>query len=310
MTKLFQKIFLIAIFAQSLVYATEIKVYFSPSDKVDNFILENLKKAKKSVYITSYSFNWKQGYDTLKAIAEKGVDVKILVNFLQPNYHNHKNLSIKKWDKKAVALHSKFIIIDEKYVFVGSANFTESSLVWDSNNILFIDDPEIAKFFSDNFFSLWKKSCLSNNVSLKKEMIEIYLSPAVDCTSVIINEIKKATNSIKFAIFSFTSDAIGEEICKKGMRGIKIYGIFEGSQNPVSNEYYYLKRIHFFKIKKDCFVENIHDKLMIVDDNVAVTGSFNYSLSASRNIETLIIVKQKDLVGLFVKKFKHLWLWY
>ncbi|HPP67118.1 MAG TPA: phospholipase D-like domain-containing protein, partial [bacterium] len=212
--------------------------------------------------------------------------------------------------KKSSILHAKFAIIDGNCVFVGSANFTDSSLGWDSNNILFIDDKEIADFFSRNFMHLWLNLSLSDCYFLKKDYIEIYFSPLSDCLSIINNHIKQARQMIRFAMFSFTLDAIGQEICRAGLKGIKTYGIFEKSQNPVSNEYYFLKKLPFIHIKRDCFVKNIHDKFLIIDDNIVLTGSFNYTQSARKNIETLIVLRNNCLVSQYVKRWKHLWLWY
>lgn len=306
-----RKIIVLIFFLQYLSHAAEMSAYFSPSDKIDRIIIKKLQEAKKSVYIASYTFNWKQGYDILENLAKKGIEVKILTNF-QPyqNFSIARNLQIKRWDKKSCALHSKFIVIDEKYTFVGSANFTESSMWWDSNNILFINDETIGKFFAENFFSLWSRSIISKGQLLINDFIEIYFSPVSDCALIVKNEIKKAKESLKFAMFVFTSDAIGEEICRTGIEGIKVYGIFEGSQNPSSNEYSFMKKIHFLKVKKDCFVNNIHDKFLIIDRNTVLTGSFNYTETARKNIETLIVIKQPDIVSRFLKRWRYLWIWY
>lgn len=304
------EIFLLVILIHSWLYALEIKAYFSPSSKIDSVIFKKLKQAKKSIFIASYTFNWPEGYKLLEELAAKGIEIKILLNFPIETCGTLKNLHIKMWNKKGCAMHAKFIVIDGKYVFVGSANFTESSMAWDSNNILFINDEITGKFFAENFISLWSNSTLSQKHSIKTDTIEFYFSPASDCISIIASELKKAKESLKFAMFCFTSDIIGQELIKAGIKGIKVYGIFEGSQNPISNEYTVMKKIHLLRIKKDCFVENIHDKFLIVDHKVVLTGSFNYTMAATRNVETLIVLRQPDTVLSFVKRWKHLWLWY
>lgn len=310
MLKIGRILFCLLVLINPNLYSNEFKLYFSPSNKVDRIIIETFKKAKKSIFIASYTFDWPEGCKLLNELAEKGVDVKILLNFLPKNQEVLKNVGIKKWDKRNCAMHAKFIVIDNEYVFVGSANFTESSMIWDSNNILFIYDQKIGKFFAENFISLWCNRALSQNSSFKTEAIDFYFSPISDCTSVIVNEVRKARESIKFAMFCFTSDIIGQEIIKAGIRGVKVFGIFENSQNPISNEYLVMKKIHLLKVKKDCFVENIHDKFLIIDDRVALTGSFNYTLAATRNIETLIVLKDPSLVKHIAKRWRYLWLWY
>ncbi|MCX7704768.1 MAG: phospholipase D-like domain-containing protein [bacterium] len=302
---------LLIIFLSAWLCVAEVKVYFSPSNKVDRIILEKLKHVRKSVLIVSYTFDWQEGYRILKDLAGKGIEVKILLNFPPENFiKGCKVLDIKGWNKKRSALHAKFLVIDSKYAFVGSANFTESSLAWDSNNILFIDDETIGKFLTENFFSLWSNSSLSQTCSIKTNEIEFYFSPSSACMEIIVNEIKKAKETLKFAMFCFTSDIIGQEIIRAGIKGIRVYGIFEGSQNPISNEYIVMKKIHLLKIKKDCFVKNIHDKFLIIDDKTVLTGSFNYTTAATRNIETFIILREPKIVSAFTKRWRYLWLWY
>ncbi len=302
---------ILALLQPFILSATDIKVYFSPEDKIDRIILENIKQAKKSVYIVSYSFNWDEGLESLNKIAEYGVNVKVLLQFPPSNtYKENKKALIKLWNKKSSVLHAKFVVIDEKYVFVGSPNLTESSLAWDSNNILFIKDNNIGKFFSENFLSLWSRMPDSNLKNYKDNSIEIYFSPEYDCLSIIKDNINNAKQTLRFAMFSFTLDEIGEEMFIAGFKGIKIYGIFEKSQNPISNEYYFLKNFPFIKIKKDCFVKNIHDKFLVIDDNIVLTGSFNYTQSARKNVETLIVLKDNRIASEYIKRWKHLWLWY
>ncbi|HOK79481.1 MAG TPA: phospholipase D-like domain-containing protein [bacterium] len=307
--KKFRQFFIPLLLLQSIVYCSDIKVYFSPCQKVDRLIINRLLQAKKSVYIATYTFGWSDGFETLEKLSRKGIDVKILLQFPQENVSiKITQTKIKQWDKKSCHLHAKFIVIDERYVFVGSANFTESSLMWDSNNIVFFNDGNIGKFFAKNFLLLWSGSMDCN--TYKDQVVEIYFSPTTDCAQIIRNEIGKAEKNIKFAMFSFTSDSIAEEICKVGLKGVQIYGIFENSQNPASNEYEFLKRFHFFHIKKDCFVENIHDKFTIIDEKIVLTGSFNYTESARKNIETLIIIRKPDVATFYSKRWKYLWLWY
>ncbi|HOJ30462.1 MAG TPA: phospholipase D-like domain-containing protein [bacterium] len=271
--------------------------------------MDRMLQAKKSVYIATYTFGWNEGFETLEKLAKKGIDIKILLQFPQENINfKHTHIKIKQWNKKNCRLHAKFIVIDGKYVFAGSANFTENSLIWDSNNIVFFDNENAGKVFAENFLLLWNGSM--DCKTYKDQTVEIYFSPVYDCTQIIRNEIGKAQDNIKFAMFSFTSDSIAEEICRIGLKGVKIYGIFEGSQNPVSNEYDFLKRFHFFNIKKDCFVENIHDKFTVIDEKTVLTGSFNYTESARKNIETLIVIKRPDITALYSRRWKHLWLWY
>ncbi|ERL60671.1 phospholipase D-like domain-containing protein [Piscirickettsia salmonis] len=47
-----------------------------------------------------------------------------------------------------------------------------------------------------------------------------------------------------------------------------------------------------------------HNKVIIVDDNMVITGSFNFTYSAQkRNAENVLIIKDKKLAGLYIKNY-------
>jgi phosphatidylserine/phosphatidylglycerophosphate/cardiolipin synthase-like enzyme len=49
----------------------------------------------------------------------------------------------------------------------------------------------------------------------------------------------------------------------------------------------------------------MHDKVMIIDDQVVVTGSFNYTYSAEhRNVENLLVIRDPALAAQYVQHWK------
>ena len=48
-------------------------------------------------------------------------------------------------------MHSKVIIIDERYVITGSLNFSTSAEESNDENVIIIDNPDIARLYLQNF---------------------------------------------------------------------------------------------------------------------------------------------------------------
>ena len=54
-------------------------------------------------------------------------------------------------------MHSKSIIIDNKYIVTGSMNLSNSGEKKNDENTLIIEDKRLAEFYRDFFLYLWKK---------------------------------------------------------------------------------------------------------------------------------------------------------
>ena len=49
-----------------------------------------------------------------------------------------------------------------------------------------------------------------------------------------------------------------------------------------------------------------HNKIIIIDKETVITGSFNLTAAADKNAENVIIIRSKDLAALYVDNFlKH-----
>jgi len=52
----------------------------------------------------------------------------------------------------------------------------------------------------------------------------------------------------------------------------------------------------------------LHDKVIIIDNAIVATGSFNYSSNADEsNEENLVIVDNPEIAALYLQEFDKLW---
>ena len=52
-------------------------------------------------------------------------------------------------------MHNKIIIIDERYVITGSLNFSTSAEESNDENVIIIDNPDIARLYMLDFDRVW-----------------------------------------------------------------------------------------------------------------------------------------------------------
>ena len=143
---------------------TEIEAYFSPQDKIThNVILPMIKHAQNYIYIPTFLITDMKIVNELINAQARGVEVKIIIDALNASgkYSKHKILRnagiLVKTENYAGKMHSKSMIIDDKYTLIGSMNFSNSGENKNDENLVVIKDSEITKFYKTFFQYQWDK---------------------------------------------------------------------------------------------------------------------------------------------------------
>ena len=72
-------------------------------------------------------------------------------------------------------MHDKFMVVDSRFVFCGTANWTPTDLEHNSNNFVFIDHPGVAAQFTAEHEQMWNGAYGNNKVELDLQRTLIYL---------------------------------------------------------------------------------------------------------------------------------------
>ena len=153
---------------------------------------------------------------------------------------------------------------------------------------LFIVFVLAAAYVSNNFRRLRMPS--------KLPPIEIKFSPQGGCTDAIVQEIEAARQSILVQAYSFTSKLIAAALVEAHKRGVRVEVILDSEQ--VSDAHSEIDSLVWAGIPTQIDAEHAiaHNKVMVIDDGVVITGSFNFTHQAERsNAENLLIIRDKDI---------------
>jgi phosphatidylserine/phosphatidylglycerophosphate/cardiolipin synthase-like enzyme len=135
----------------------------------------------------------------------------------------------------------------------------------------------------------------------------VYFSPRGGCENQVINWINKANSSIHVLIYSFTLDSVGNALIEALDRHIEVKIVFEKGQIGQSSEYQRLRN-SAVDVRNDTNPSYMHDKIMIVDGKVVLTGSFNWSNNAeNENNENLLIITSTSLATTYENEFQKIW---
>ncbi len=149
---------------ETIVGASTISVYFSPQDNIINSkIIPLINKSTTSIYIPTFLITNKDLTNSLIEAKNRGVKIKIILDAANSNsvYSMHKKLRENGIDVKvenyAGKMHAKSIIIDNKYLIIGSMNFSKSGNTKNDENVIILTNPKLAEFYIKYFNELWNK---------------------------------------------------------------------------------------------------------------------------------------------------------
>ena len=145
------------------VSGSKISVYFSPYDKTSKYIIPLINSAKEYIYLPTFLITHSNISDALINAKRRGVDIKIIIDAGNTStLHSKLDILRKagvqvKTEIFAGKMHSKTMIIDNKYIIAGSMNFSNSGENKNDENCLIIENHKLAKDYRNFFMYLWNK---------------------------------------------------------------------------------------------------------------------------------------------------------
>jgi phosphatidylserine/phosphatidylglycerophosphate/cardiolipin synthase-like enzyme len=138
-----------------------IQVLFSPEDDVIQNIIPYVQGAQTSIYFMAFTYTQADLGAAMIDRFQAGVDVQGVFEvtgseseFGQMTPLFCANIPVRQ-DGNPAFLHHKVIIIDEKIVITGSLNFTNNANESNNENVIIIQDPQIAQYYIKEFQRVW-----------------------------------------------------------------------------------------------------------------------------------------------------------
>jgi len=200
--------------------------------------------------------------------------------------------------------HQKYIVRDGSAVLTGSTNFTNTGVGRNLNHLVIVYDRKVANTYSREFKEIQQGHFGKLNeghdekprdVEVSGVPIRILFAPDHAPEMEIMKQMAKAKKRIDFAIFTFSkSSGIDDQMILLKEAGIIVRGVLDGRQanqkwaatRPIKNA-----GATLFQVSSQGNLGKLHHKLMVIDEQVIVAGSFNYTGPANRlNDENIIVL--------------------
>ena len=133
-----------------------------------------------------------------------------------------------------------------------------------------------------------------------------------ECESLLVSEINTATNEIVTAIYSFTGSRIANALINASRRNVKILLKYDQKQKEWEGMEKAIKRLESAHIKCVPVVmrgerDAMHHKFMVIDKRKVLTGSFNFTVNASKyNYENINVIDSADIARAYTEEFERI----
>jgi len=149
-------------------------------------------------------------------------------------------------------------------------------------------------------------AALALDVDIGHAPVEVYFSPNNGATDAIVREIDRARSEILVQAYSFTSVPIAKALLKAHRRGVKVRAILDKSQKTQK----YSSASFLTNSGIPTYIDDkhaiAHNKIIIIDRAVVITGSFNFTKAAEeKNAENLLIIRSKELAKPYLENWQR-----
>ena len=287
----------------------------------DTHLAAAIDQAQVSVDVAIYDLNLWSIRDALVAAQQRGVNVRFVTesdNLDEPEIHDLQAAGIPVLgDRREGLMHNKFVVIDEQEVWTGSMNYTTTDGYLNDNHLARLRSDRLAEIYTSEFNEMFVDdrfgpdagAALSNpGFRVNQTEVEVYFSPEDGTAQRLAELISGARSSVVFLAFSFTSDLLAEAMLERASQGVVVMGVFEEAQvtSNIGSQYApFLER--GIDVRLDSNPRNMHHKVIVIDEQIVVIGSYNFSSSAERrNDENTVILHNPHIAALFVQEFQRI----
>lgn len=215
----------------------QVDVYFNdPGTRPDNnwrrpdglaAMINMIHNAKSTLDFAVMGFTHRDIIDAIEMAHDRGVKVRMVGDadhWGNEGYQRMLNRQIPmSVGNGPHIMHDKFVIVDERFTFIGTANWSVSDMTQNSNNMLMIDHPGVAADFKAEFEQMFNglfgytKQRIDNGrvYQVGDTEVEVWFSPNEDTMGRMLEVVDAAEESVRFTIFAFTKDQVGSAYIRK-----------------------------------------------------------------------------------------------
>ena len=136
----------------------------------------------------------------------------------------------------------------------------------------------------------------------------VYFSPNGGATDAIIQAIRGAQRTILVHAYLLYSTRLAGALVRAHQRGVEVHVLLDAHAQPHHPPVPAVARLVAAEIAVSLDARHAwaHDKVMILDEAVVITGSFNWTVAAdTQNGENLLVIRDSRLAAVYAENWRH-----
>jgi phosphatidylserine/phosphatidylglycerophosphate/cardiolipin synthase-like enzyme len=140
---------------------------------------------------------------------------------------------------------------------------------------------------------------------LTPSAVTVCFTPGGNCTDLIVKTLGETKNSILVQAYSFTSAPIAKALLDAHKRGVRVEVILDQSNRTDKYSAADFLANQGVPTKIDANHAISHNKVMVIDGETLITGSFNFTKAAQeKNAENVLIIRDKALAAQYTANWQ------
>ena len=146
-----------------------------------------------------------------------------------------------------------------------------------------------------------------NQEAMTAEVLGVYFTPPANAAA-IVKAIDDSEREVLVQAYGFTHNGIAQALVRAHQRGVTVRVLLD-QKSHTSNRYVIgVLTDAQIEMREDGKHAIAHNKVMVIDQTIVITGSFNFTNSAAtRNAENFLMLKSADLAERYRLQWHNHW---
>jgi phosphatidylserine/phosphatidylglycerophosphate/cardiolipin synthase-like enzyme len=289
--------------------------------ELDQALAAAIDGAQTSVDVAAYDFDLAPVAEALVRAHQDGLRVRLVTDSDYADEYGpvllQENGIPVVFDERGEFMHNKFVVVDGTMVWTGSWNLTENGTYRNDNNVVLLNSSALAENYTVEFEEMFVERQFgptspadtpNTMVKIGDVLIENYFSSEEDVQRQILAVLEDAQSSIYLMAFVLTDNEIAQALARAHQDGLDVQGVVEARNFETTGSDVEALRDAGVEIREDGNAYSMHHKVFIVDEEIVITGSYNFSRSAAEfHDENLLILHGRELAAQYLQEFDRVY---
>jgi phosphatidylserine/phosphatidylglycerophosphate/cardiolipin synthase-like enzyme len=290
-------------------------------DGLHTDLADAINQAQRSVDVAAFDFDLAQVAEALVRAQQRGAAVRLVTDSdyemeLGPTRLRDAQIPVVT-DGSPAFMHNKFVVIDESQVWTGSWNLTENGTYVNDNNVIIVDSTKLAENYTAEFEEMFAAGAFGASspdlvphplINLNDTLIETHFEAEGNVRDRMVDLINRAEDSIHFMAFLFTDDKIARALIARHQDGLVVSGVIEARNIAASGSDFERFRKAGLDVLEDGNPHIMHHKVIVIDEALVITGSYNFTANAAdNNDENILIFHSPEIAARYLEEFERVY---